>query len=210
VVRLRIPNPQTGVQFFDALPALLKEYDMSGSILDKQWSTLHKVPVDDVCAAIAELNAEGPRPVHIGTDAQKHGKFLDFVTAVVVLDPGKGGRVFYCKTRESHINSLQHKLFTEVGLSLEIAQVLCDYIESDQIQVHIDANTNLKWASGKYHQQLAGMVVGSGFKALLKPDSWCSSHVADHAVNLKNVSSSARRVTRREDKKKSKKKRGKR
>jgi predicted RNase H-related nuclease YkuK (DUF458 family) len=87
---------------------------MSGSILDKQWLTLHKSPVEDICASIAELNAGESRPVHIGTDAQKHGKFLDFVTAVVVLNPGKGGRVFYTKTRESNINSL-HRLFVSTS-----------------------------------------------------------------------------------------------
>ncbi|KKN27681.1 hypothetical protein LCGC14_0862120 [marine sediment metagenome] len=173
---------------------------MSGSILDKRWLTLHKVEVEDICVSIADLNAGENRPVHIGTDAQKHGKFLDFVTAVVVLDPGKGGRVFYCKTREKHINSLQHKLFTEVGLSLEIAQALCEHIDADQIQVHVDANTNLKWDSGKYHQQLAGMVVGSGFKAVLKPDAWAASHVADHAVNGKNESSSTRRRNKKASK----------
>ena len=172
---------------------------MSGSILEKQWLTLNKVPVEDICVSIADLNTEGPRPVHIGTDAQKHGKFLDFVTAVVVLDPGKGGRVFYTKTREKNIDSLQHKLFTEVGLSLEIALALCDYVE--QIQVHVDANTNIKWNSGKYHQQLAGMVVGSGFKAVLKPDAWCASHVADHAVNGKNDSSAVRKKNKKANKK---------
>ena len=183
---------------------------MSGSILDKSWLTLHRVPVEDICVAIADLDAGENRPIHIGTDAQKHGKFLDYVTAVVVLDPGKGGRVFYAKTREKNIDSLQHKLFTEVGLSLEIAQALCEHIDGDQIQVHVDANTNLKWASGKYHQQLAGMVVGSGFKAVLKPDAWCSSHVADHAVNGKNDSSSVRRKNRKDNKKASRKKKGKR
>ena len=178
---------------------------MSGSILEKQWLTLHKAPVEDICVAIADLNSDGPRPVHIGTDAQKHGKFLDFVTAVVVLNPGKGGRVFYTKTREKHINSLQHKLFTEVGLSLEIAQALCEHIEAEQIQVHVDANTNIQWNSGKYHQQLAGMVVGSGFQAVLKPDAWCASHVADHAVNGKNDSTAVRRKKKKASKKANKK-----
>jgi hypothetical protein len=159
---------------------------MSESILEKQWRTLHKVPVEDVLAEVTALNVDGPRPVHIGTDAQKHRNTLDFVTAVVVLDPGHGGRVFYCKTTMKHVHSLQHKLFTETLLSLEIAVALCEHIDSDQIQVHVDANTNLKWDSGKYHQQLAGMVVGHGFKAILKPDAWCASHVADHAVNNKN------------------------
>ncbi len=172
---------------------------MSGSILDKQWRTLHKVLVDDVLAEVAALNEEGPRPVHIGTDAQKHGKKLDFVTAVVVLDPGHGGRVFYCKSAIPHVHSLQHKLFTETLLSLEIAVALCEHIEADQIQVHVDANTNIKWKSGQYHQQLAGMVVGHGFKAILKPDAWCASHVADHAVNNKNDAQKPKRRRKKKD-----------
>ena len=64
---------------------------MSASILDKQWMTLNKVQVDDILQSVSDLNVDGPRPVHIGTDAQKHGKFLDFVTVAVVLDPGKEG-----------------------------------------------------------------------------------------------------------------------
>ncbi len=179
---------------------------MTESILNRHWYTLHRESVNDICGMIGDLAKDGNRPVHIGTDAQKHGKNLDFVTAVALLNPGKGGRVFYCKTRMENVNSLQHKLFTETLLSLEIATALCEYVEADTIQVHVDANTNLKWGSGQYHQQLAGMVVGHGFKAILKPNAWCSSHVADHAVNLKNESSSARRRLRKEQSGKKKKK----
>ena len=30
------------------------------------------------------------------------------------------------------------------------------------------------------------MVVGHGFRCVLKPDAWCASHVADHAAKGKN------------------------
>jgi predicted RNase H-related nuclease YkuK (DUF458 family) len=174
---------------------------MTDSILEKQWRTLHKQKVSNIVEEVAALSAEGPRPIHIGTDAQKRGRNTDFVTAVVVLDPGHGGRVFYAKTRMEHIHSLQHKLFTEVGLSLEIALALCEVVSAEQIEVHVDANTNLKWESANYHQQLAGMVVSHGFKAHLKPDSWCASHVADHAVNCKNETAVQRKVNRKKNKK---------
>jgi len=156
------------------------------SILDKQWKTLSKRKIGDICEEVAKLVYERPRAIHIGTDAQKHGLKTDFVTAVVVLDPGHGGVVFYAKTKMEHVNSLQHKLFSEVGLSLEIALALCEVVDSDSIEVHVDANTNLKWDSGPFHQRLAGMVVGHGFRCVLKPDAWCASHVADHAAKGKN------------------------
>ena len=36
--------------------------------------------------------------------------------------------------------------------------------------------------SSAYVQELVGLVVGQGFKALIKPDSWAASHAADHVV----------------------------
>jgi predicted RNase H-related nuclease YkuK (DUF458 family) len=35
-------------------------------------------------------------------------------------------------------------------------------------------------------KQLAGMVAGSGFPVLVKPNAWCASHVADYAVKNKH------------------------
>lgn len=159
---------------------------MSESILDRKWRTLHRKEVTDIRQEVADLFKEGERAVYIGTDAQKHGRHTEFVTAVVVLNPGKGGRAFYAKTTMEHVSSLQYKLFTEVSLSLEIALALCEAIPADSIEIHVDANTNMRWGSGPFHQRLAGMVVGHGFKAVLKPESWCASHVADHAVNHRN------------------------
>jgi predicted RNase H-related nuclease YkuK (DUF458 family) len=36
--------------------------------------------------------------------------------------------------------------------------------------------------SSAYVQELVGLVVGQGFKALIKPQSWAASHAADHVV----------------------------
>lgn len=165
------------------------------NLLEATWKTLHREPVENIVDEIAEIimNSETDREIHIGTDAQKHGKFTDFVTAVVILDPGKGGRAFYAKTRLPFMKSVQHKLFTEVGLSLEIALELCTIVDAEQIQIHVDANTNMKWQSAPFHQKLAGMVAGHGFKSILKPDAWCASHVADHAVKNKNQMKTKRR-----------------
>lgn len=180
---------------------------MSDSLLDKQWKTLRRQPVNDVREEVAKLFADGERDIHIGTDAQKHGRHTEFVTAVVVLNPGKGGAAFYTKTRMEYINSLQYKLFTEVSLSLEIALALCEAgIPAEMIDVHVDANTNLNWGSGPFHQRLAGMVVSHGFKAVLKPDAWCASHVADHAVNHKNLPFKLKRRRRKSARKAGKRK----
>jgi hypothetical protein len=50
------------------------------------------------------------------------------------------------------------------------------------LTVHIDANPVVAHKSSAYVQELVGLVVGQGFKALIKPESWAASHAADHVV----------------------------
>ena len=53
--------------------------------------------------------------------------------------------------------------------------------------MHVDANVDLRHRSSKYVRALAGMVMGYGFKVMVKPHSWCATHVADFVVNGKHV-----------------------
>lgn len=50
------------------------------------------------------------------------------------------------------------------------------------LTVHIDANPVVIHKSSRYVQELVGLVVGQGFKAVIKPESWAASHAADHIV----------------------------
>ena len=51
-----------------------------------------------------------------------------------------------------------------------------------ELTVHIDANPVVAHKSSAYVQELVGLVVGQGFKALIKPESWAAPHAADHVV----------------------------
>lgn len=146
------------------------------------WYSISGHAVDDIAAAVRELvGDEDDRVIHIGTDSQPYGKHTDFVTVICVLNPGKGGRVFYRRERVKRTHSLAHKLFREAELSIGVAQTLSEFFAQDLV-VHVDANEDPRHRSSNYVQALAGMVVGHGFKVELKPNSWCASHVADHVV----------------------------
>jgi len=155
----------------------------------ERWWTLAGVQVFDVMSVIEQLLREG-RVVHIGTDAQKSSRRMEFVTVACVLDPGKGGRVFYTRRFERKEMTLFDKLSTETWLSLELALKMNSEFdlepEQKRIWVHVDANPDTRYDSSNYVQQLAGMVAGSGFPVLVKPDAWCASHVADFAVKNKH------------------------
>ena len=77
-----------------------------------RWWTLGGVEVLDVMSAVQALVRQG-QVVHIGTDAQKSTKRMEFVTVACVLNPGKGGRVFYTRRFDRKDVSLYEKLSTE-------------------------------------------------------------------------------------------------
>ncbi len=157
--------------------------------LESRWWTLGGVEVLDVMSAVRSLVRRG-QVVHIGTDAQKSSKRMEFVTVACVLNPGKGGRVFYTRRFDRKDVSLFEKLSTETWLSLDLAIRMHEKFSltaaRQQIWVHVDANPDERFDSSDYVKQLAGMVAGSGFPVLVKPNAWCASHVADYAVKNKH------------------------
>ena len=164
--------------------------ELKGTALgDGRWWTLSGVEVLDLMGTIEAKLDEG-HIVHIGTDAQKAAHRMEFVTVACVLNPGKGGRVFYTRRFERKDISLYEKLSTETWHSLELAIEMNERFalpaERQQIWVHVDANPDTRYDSSDYVKQLAGMVAGSGFPVLVKPHAWCASHVADFAVKNKH------------------------
>ena len=144
------------------------------------WKTLNEVPISDIRQFVKEAAAFG-QAVHIGTDSLQTGKYTQFVTVVAVLTPMKGGRAAYLREKVDRITSLRERLLKEVWKSVDLGLTLQDVIPGE-LTVHIDANPVIKYHSSKYVQELVGLVVGQGFKALIKPDAWAASHAADHIV----------------------------
>jgi len=154
-------------------------------MIEQTWRTLENVPVPSVLTELRRLLADGERVLHVGTDAQKFGRRVVFVTCVVVLCPGKGGRVFHARVQRDRreVRSLRQKLFTEAWMSVETAMELAPHLPDDvPIIVHLDVNPDVRWASSRHIQEVGGLVVGQGFEVLFKPNAWAASHAADHVV----------------------------
>lgn len=163
--------------------------------VESRWWSLGGGEVLDVMSTILSLVRRG-QIVHIGTDAQKSSKRMEFVTVACVLNPGRGGRVFYTRRFDRKDISLYEKLSTETWLSLELAirmnEIFGLSTGHERIWVHVDANPDERYDSSTYVKQLAGMVAGSGFPVLVKPNAWCATHVADYVVKNKHFRARAR------------------
>jgi hypothetical protein len=147
-----------------------------------EWRTLTGVPVADVVAFVRESAREGQR-VHVGTDSLQLARHTRFVTVVAILTPGRGGRALWRRETRARIASLRERLLVEVWLSVELGLSLHPVVPGE-LSVHIDANPVARHRSSAYVQELVGLVVSQGFRAVIKPESWAASRTADRMVRL--------------------------
>ena len=118
----------------------------------------------------------------IGTDSQNYSKkrACVFTSVLIAYKMGKGGSVAIHRDSVPHMDALRQRLVMEAMRSLEVAWWLTKRIPASNIVgIHLDVNQSLKFKSGKYKDELVGLIVSQGFKALVKPDAWAASCVAD-------------------------------
>ena len=119
----------------------------------------------------------------IGTDSQTHlNKDVQFVTAIVIHRVGKGGRYFFRRDKLSYIESLRQRIYFETSMSLEVASRLTARLAENgyshlDIEIHLDVGENGE--TKDIIREVVGMVIGSGYDARIKPDSYGATKVAD-------------------------------
>ncbi|HXK09722.1 MAG TPA: ribonuclease H-like YkuK family protein [Vicinamibacteria bacterium] len=148
----------------------------------RTWKTQTGVPIADV-VGFGRENACGGQAVHLGTDSIQLGRHTRFVTVVAILTPGRGGRAIWRREVRPPIASLRERLLREVWLSVELGLSLSPVVPGP-LSVHIDANAVETHRSSVYVQELVGLVVSQGYRAVIKPESWAASRAADRMVRV--------------------------
>jgi len=155
------------------------------------WRTLTGAAIADIVAFVRE-NARDGQLVHVGTDSLQLARTTRFVTVVAIVTPGRGGRAAWRRETVTRIASLRERLMREVWLSVELGLSLCPVVPGE-LSVHIDANPVARHRSSAYVQELVGLVVSQGFRAVIKPESWAASRTADRMVRVAAEASPATR-----------------
>jgi predicted RNase H-related nuclease YkuK (DUF458 family) len=117
----------------------------------------------------------------IGTDSLL-GDDTCFVTAIIIHRVGHGGRYFYHKFRNRKIESLRQRILYETSLSLETASQVSAQLAQNgfselPVEIHLDVGD--RGETKRIIREVVGMVQGSGYAAITKPDSYGASKVAD-------------------------------
>lgn len=153
--------------------------------------TKGELSVEKVISEIENFVNEEPRSFYrlvIGSDSQTkaiNGKAeIDFVTAIVVHRRGRGARYFWKKEkRYVKVPVLRDKIYTETGMSLEIAEEFVPELRKRispakyDLEIHIDVGP--LGPTREMIREVVGMVNGNGYVAKTKPESWGASSVAD-------------------------------
>ncbi len=135
---------------------------------------------EDIVAYVDEAPRAQYRLI-IGTDSHTRDD-VTFVTAVIIHRLGKGARYFYARRHHHLITSLRQRIYYETALSLGVGSRLAEKLAENghallNIEVHLDVGRNGE--TRDLIREIVGMVVGSGFDARIKPDSYGASKVAD-------------------------------
>ncbi|HHT46184.1 MAG TPA: hypothetical protein GX004_02675 [Firmicutes bacterium] len=148
--------------------------------------TKGKMTLKDVFEDIIGYIRENPREQHkliIGTDSQTHlDDEIIFVTAIIIHRVGKGGRYYFHRKKQHFVQSLRQRIFFETSLSLDVAGRFTALLSEDghahlNVEIHLDVGE--MGDTKELIREVVGMVIGSGFDARIKPDSYGATKVAD-------------------------------
>ncbi len=142
------------------------------------------LPFESVFTDILAFAAQHPEDQYhlmVGTDSQVRDDATEHVTALIVYRQGKGGRYYFERDRQFKQRSLRQRIFYEASRSLSVASQLTELLADGghelDVEIHLDVGNN--GATRELIKEVVGMIVGSGFPAKIKPDSYAASSVAD-------------------------------
>jgi len=146
--------------------------------------TFGQISFEDVFQNIVGYIEEEPQNHYnliIGTDSFLSAETV-FISAIVIHRVGYGGRYFYRKLRRKKIENLRQRIFYEASLSIEIAGMLKEALSQNgfaklPVEIHLDIGEG--GDTKDIIREVVGMVNGSGYAAVTKPDAYGASKVAD-------------------------------
>lgn len=119
--------------------------------------------------------------ITVGTDSQSFDKITKVVVVIAVTRAGRGGIFFYEINNVPKITNLKHKIFYEVGRSIEIADrlnsILAEKEMFEDVEIHIDVGKNGPTSS--IINDVTGWVASCGYYCKIKPYASTASCIAN-------------------------------
>lgn len=152
-----------------------------------RWFNGKKQPINDFEVQLLNSisNNQFKKRIIIGCDSQVLDNKISFVVTVIVLSIGHGGIFFYNKQHvqfQSKYLLMQNRLFEETYRAVQVAKIVDELLRDTPYnvqQIHCDLNSNKKYKSNKAVAMCVGYITGNNYKAIIKPDAYAASSIAD-------------------------------
>ena len=145
-----------------------------------------ELSLDEVVRAISEFVKFKPArkyKIIVGTDSAARSE-VNFITAITIWRIGNGGIHFWTRSGKTVCHDLRERIYKETIHSITLAQELRGRLKDalgDEFfwddQIHIDVGEN--GPTREFIDTVVGMVKGYGFDAVIKPNAFGASTVAD-------------------------------
>ncbi len=119
----------------------------------------------------------------VGSDSlPSNGNGSYLVTAIVLHRVGNGGIYFWQRRVRRGLRTLRDRMYAEALASISMAQRLervtaMQTLVKSNLEIHVDVGE--EGPTREMIHEIVGMIVGYGYNAKIKPDSFAASKVAD-------------------------------
>lgn len=117
--------------------------------------------------------------IYVGSDSQTIGEYTIYATVVVLHIGNSGGHVLYCKKTIPKVIDTFTRLWHEVELSLETAEMMFDGGLPRADYIDLDYNPDPIYKSNSVLRSALGYVESMGYRARTKPNAPAASTCAD-------------------------------
>lgn len=124
--------------------------------------------------------------IHIGTDSQRHKRYIHFATVIAFRYGTRGVHYIYQFKRVKMFQTIQARLTHEIELTVNLVMWLKDNMPFLKIEaLEADVNIDEKWESNKVYGLATGWLQGVAdpeTKVLAKPELLVAIRAANHVV----------------------------
>ena len=144
------------------------------------WHNADSEPTS-IDTIIEKIRENDSYEIHVGCDSHRIGGVYIFAIVIAGYVPRRGGTFYFSrkKSEDDVLASMRFRLMKEAELALDIAHRLKVEFPHKKINVHLDINPNKKFPSSKVLTNAVSWVNSFGYNAIVKPNAWASSSLAD-------------------------------
>ena len=145
-----------------------------------QWLDAASEPIS-MNQIVESLTSDKAYEIHIGCDSHRIGGQYIFAIVIAGYINRRGGTFFFHRKRskDTQLDNMRVRLMKEVELAIAVAQQIEDNFPNRVINVHLDLNSKPEFPSYRVLPNAVSWVKSCGYNALVKPDAWASSSLAD-------------------------------